>query len=227
MNHPKKNKIHNPTLPEDQQVDERNLIDLADSEDISIEERISMYWMENKGFIIGCIITLALVIVGFNAMGMYKDHVHAKIQQAYSTALADETLEDFAKANNTHPLGGLAALTLADEAYAAQDFAKALEFYTLAVDALSDNILVGRAALGQAFTLYHSGDEEAGLKALSAITANNTLPESARAEAAYHLAIEADVAGRSAEFESYSAQVNSFSLAETWQQRLGYYQATK
>ena len=50
MNRPQKNKISTPTLPEEQQnlVDERNLVDVQESEEISVEDRITMYWMENK-----------------------------------------------------------------------------------------------------------------------------------------------------------------------------------
>jgi predicted negative regulator of RcsB-dependent stress response len=224
MKRPKKNKIHNPTLPDDQQIDERNLVDLEDSVDISIEDRISMYWMENKAFLTGCITVLALLIIGFNGMRMYKNHAEAKLQSDYAEAQANDTLASFAKANSNKDLGGLAALTTADDAYRADDFATALEFYGIAADALSDNILAGRAALGQAFALYRSGSETEGLAKLNAIAANSSLPESARAEAAYHLAIEADVAGRSDEFDSYASQVNDMAFAGQWKQRLGFYQ---
>ena len=67
MNRPQKNKINNPTLPEEHQnlVDERNLVDVHESEEISVEDRISMYWMENKSFISSCIFVLALFIISF------------------------------------------------------------------------------------------------------------------------------------------------------------------
>ncbi|MDP4879176.1 MAG: hypothetical protein NWR36_04775, partial [Opitutales bacterium] len=150
MNHPKQNKSKNPTLPDDQQIDERNLIDLEDSEDISIEDRISMYWMENKGFITGCVTVLALIIIAFNGMRMYKDHAVKQLQANYAEAQAADTLADFAKANSNKELGGLAALTTADAAFEAEEFTKALEFYQIASSALADNILAGRAALGEA-----------------------------------------------------------------------------
>ena len=100
MNRPNKNKIHNPTLPEDQQdiVDERHLIDAEDSAEISLEDRISIYWMENKAFIGGCIFVLALLIIGFNGMRIYKSHAEAKIQAAYAEAMASTSLAEFAEA---------------------------------------------------------------------------------------------------------------------------------
>ena len=104
MNRPQKNKISNPTLPEEQQnlVDERNLVDVQESEEISVEDRISMYWMENKSFICSCIFVLALVIIGFNGMRMYQSHAESKLKIAYAEAVANETIADFAPVSYTH-----------------------------------------------------------------------------------------------------------------------------
>jgi len=226
MNRPKKNKIHNPTLPDDAQdiVDERHLVDAEDSAEISFEDRISIYWMENKGFISGCIFVLALLIIGFNGMRIYKNHAETKIQAAYAEAMANATLAEFAQANANKDLGGLAALSVADEAYTAEDFEKALNFYSIASEALTGNILEGRARLGQAFALFYMGKSSEGLAQLAAIAADNNLAEATRAEAAYHLAVEADVAGRSEEYDRHVAQIQASPLAGQWQQRLAIYE---
>ena len=211
MNRPQKNKINNPTLPEDRQdlVDERNLVDVEKSEEISLEDRISMYWMENKSFISSCIFVLALLIIVLNGMRMYKSHAEVELQNTYAEATANETLADFAQANSNKDLGGLAALTVADQAYSAKEFNKALNFYGIAADALATNFLSGRALLGQAFANFYIGNEEAALVQLAEIAANNSLAEVARAEAAYHLAVEADVANRTEEYNRYIAQILS------------------
>ena len=213
MNRPQKNKINNPTLPEEQQglVDERNLIDVQESEEISIEDRISMYWMENKGFISSCILVLALFITGFNGMRMYQSHAESTLQIAYAKALANETIADFAQANSKKDLGGLAALKVADQAYSAKEFEKALNFYSIASNALATNFLAGRSLLGQAFANFYMGNEETALAQLANIAANSDLAEAARAEAAYHLAVEADVAHRSEEYDKYIAQIQAHS----------------
>ncbi len=225
MNRPSKNKRHNPTLPENADVvDERHLVDVEESAEISLEDRISIYWMENKGFISGCIFVLALLIIAFNGMRIYKDHAEAKLQAAYAEAMAGETLADFAQANANKDLGGLAALTVADEAYTAEDFEKALNFYAIAADALAENVLAGRARVGQAFALFYSGKKDEALAQLADIAADNNLAEVARAEAAYHLAIEADVAGRSEEYDRYVAQIEASTIATQWQQRLSIYE---
>jgi len=226
MNRPKKNKITNPTLPEDQQdlVDERNLVDAAESEDISFEDRINMYWMENKAFVAGCVFLLALVIIGFNGMRIYKSYAEEQLQLAYAESMASQTLAEFAEANSNKSLGGLAAITVADTAYEAGDFERAGKFYQIGASALQGNILEGRALLGQAFAQFKQGNESAALAQLADIAANSALPEAARSEAAYHLAIEADVAGRSEEFETYVAQIQASPLAGQWQQRIMMYQ---
>ncbi len=224
MNHPPKKKHKNPLMPEDEVVDERHLIDLEESAEISFEDRASIYWMENKGFIIGCIIVLLLAVSGYQSMRIFQDRTEIALQAEYAEANASETLADFAKANSSKALGGFAALSTADAAYTAEEFDKALEFYNLAAAALEEPTLAGRAHLGQAFALYQNGSTDEGLAKLNAITADSRLAEAARAEAAYHLAVEADAAGRSEEFESFAAQINDSTHAGQWQQRLSYYQ---
>ncbi|MFO8027454.1 MAG: hypothetical protein R6U56_07305, partial [Opitutales bacterium] len=187
MNRPKKNKVKNPTLPDDQQGDERNLIDAEESEEVSIEDRIHLYWMENKGFISGCIAVLALLIIGFNGMKIYVSYAEDKIQSAYAEASAGNSLDDFAKAHADKTLGGVAALEVADNAYTSEDYDTAIEFYGIALDSLENDVLLGRARIGHAFATYYNGEQDKGLDQLRALAADADLPEAIRAEAAYHL----------------------------------------
>ena len=226
MKRPKKNKIHNPTLPEDQQdlVDERNLVGADESEEISFEERLNIYWMENKGFISGCIALIALAIIGFNGMRIFKDYSQAQVQEAYAEAVESDTLADFAQAHSDKKIGGVAALAVADQAYGAEEFEKALNFYSIAVTATTGSILEGRAALGEAFARYQTGEKEAALTQLAAIASNVNFSQSARTEAAYHLAIEADVAGRTDDYERYVSQIKESPLSAQWRQRINMYE---
>jgi len=224
MKRPKKNKIHNDTLPADMQVDERNLVDADESEDLSFEDRAHVYWMENKGFITGCIILLALLIIGFNGMKMYVAYSEEKIQDAYAEALANEALDGFAKEHSDKSLGALAALEVADSAYTAEEYGKAIEFYAIAEGATGNDILLGRARLGLAFATFYNGSADEGLAQLRAVAADNSLPSAARNEAAYHLAVDANVAGDTDAYESYAEQITSSASAGQWQQRMQMYQ---
>ena len=222
MNRPKKNKIDNPMLPEGEKniVDERNLVDAEDSAEISIEDRISTYWIENKSFVSVSVILLLLLIIGFNGVRIYKGYEEEKVQISYSEAKESKTLENFAESNSSEYLGGLAALAIADESYSKEDYEKALKFYSIASEALIDNFLQGRALIGQAFCMYYNGNINEALDQLVTIAANTSLAEVAQVEAAYHLAVEAKGAGRDEQYDSYATQIKASSIASQWQQRL-------
>lgn len=220
MNHPKKKKNKNPLLPNDQQVDERNLIDLEDAASFSFEDRAHIYWKENKGFLISCITALLLIIVAYQSMRIVKENIEAGLQAEYAKADAENTLAEFARSHVDESLGGFAALKVADEAYTDKDYEIAIELYTLAGSALEEPLLAGRAKLGHAFALYNHGKTGEGLAQLNAITSDISLAESIRAEAAYHLAVEAHTAGRDSEFSSYADQVNNSKFASQWQENL-------
>lgn len=224
MNRPKKNKDTNPTLPKNAGVDERNLIDTEESDDISIEDRIHLYWMENKGFITGCVLVLALAIIGINGMRIYKSHAESSIQLAYANARAESTLANFAQEYDDTTLGGFAALSVADDHYAAGDYAPAIEYYEIAVEALNHDLLDGRAQLGLAFAIFRNGDASKGLALLEALADDADIPEPIRQEAAYHLAIEADVDGDTEAFKKYSMQLTESGVGGPWQQRMQLYQ---
>lgn len=223
MNRPKHKKNKNPLLPDDQQIDERNLIDAEESVELSIEDKISIYWMENKGFIITCVIVLAGLLVGINGVKMYGESAKAKLKDDYSEAKASDSLDAFAKANSSKELGGFAALTVADEAYNAADFAQAAEFYALAESALGDNILAGRAALGVAFAAFNNDADADGVAKLNQIAANASLADAVRSEAVYHLAVDAYTSGNSTAFDSLVAQLATTDTAGQWQNRIDYY----
>jgi predicted negative regulator of RcsB-dependent stress response len=223
MNRPKKNKIHNDTLPDDMQADDRHLIDTEESEEISFEDRIHLYWMENKGFITGCITVLALAIIGFNGAKMYVSYAQSEVQSAYAEAMANGALEVFAKEYGDKALGGVAALDVADSAYTAEAYERAEEYYAIALNALENDILLGRAKIGLAFANYYNGKTDEGLAQLRSVAADNSLPEPIRSEAAYHLAVHADVSGDETSFENYAEQVAASNSAGQWQQRMQVY----
>lgn len=224
MNRPQKKKNQDPLLPEESNVvDERNLIDTEESVELTIEDKVALYWMENKGFIIMSFIALAAVLVGINGVKMYGESAQKKLQAAYAEARSSETLDQFAQANADKELGGFAALTVADEAYNAEEFGKAQEYYGIAANALEGNILAGRAQLGVAFAQYNGDDTEQAIATLNAIAADTKLANAVRAEAAYHLAVDAYAAGNTDAFDSYVAQIETTDQSGQWQQRINYY----
>lgn len=227
MHRPKKNKASDPTLPEDQRIDERNLIDLEDSSELSLEDKLHLYWVENKSMVSCAIVFLALLIIGFNGMRIYKEAAEAKLQDAYLEAKANGALESFALEYPNRNLGGFAALLVADEFYTMGNYSSAAEFYAKATAALDSDLLAARALLGESFAKYYGDNEGDGLAALNRIAADTSLPESIRLEAAYHLAVEADVKGESSTFDSYAKQITSSSASGQWKQRLELYRQSR
>ncbi len=218
----RKNKAHQKEA-EPLNVDERNLIDADESAEIAIEDRISMYWLENKGFVITCIAILVFVIVGFNGTRIYKDYALQKQVSEYQAAAEAEDLETFADSHSTLKLGSFAALKVADQAFEAGEFEKALQFYTQAQQNLTETPLAGRAQLGAAFSQFKLEDAAAATEILEALAANPTASESIRAEAAYYLAVSAFSEKRIEDFNAYTEQVNGFTQAIQLQQRLASY----
>jgi predicted negative regulator of RcsB-dependent stress response len=223
MNHPAKNKKKTIAAVEET-IDERNLIDLEEAVELSVEEKINLFWMQNKQSIVRLLILGIVAIIGFNGAKIYQGYKVEQLQASYSEAKANGTLAEFADTYSQHKLGAFAALSLADQAYQDKDFSLATDYYTAAALGLKDHLLEGRARLGEAFSQYYQGDQAKGLSLLRSLTADSALAESARAEAAYHLAVEADLSGDTDAFDNYQSQIQSLELAGQWQQRLAYYQ---
>ena len=168
------------------------MIDLDDSVELSFEDRVQIYWLENRSFIYGCITLLLIILVGYQSLRILKNHRATELQDAYIEATeSTEMLAEFAQGNSDTKLGGFAALLAGDSAYSDGDYELAVKYYDLAAESLADNFLSGRAQIGSAFAHFYSGLEEEAIGKLKMISANNALPETIRTEAAYHLAVNA------------------------------------
>ncbi|NCG08424.1 MAG: hypothetical protein GWO81_02450 [Verrucomicrobia bacterium] len=223
MKRPQRKKNEN-LLPEEQDeavtIDERNLVDAEESADIAFEERVSMYWMENKAFVSGCIAVLALVIVGFNGVRIYGNYTIEQQQAQYHEAQAEDTLDGFAKDYSHVELGGFAALRVADAAFETEDFDRAREHYALASAALVDPLLRSRARLSHAISVHEAGDPEAARTELEALAADPVAAQIIRAEAIYYLAVAAHIEEHAEALASLSEQIEGLAQAGPWQQRL-------
>ena len=203
-------------------IDERNLVDAEESTEFSFEDRVALYWMENKSSVISSILFLIVAIALFNGFRMYSGYSEEKLQANYSSALSSDQLDSFAIANPNLAIGGFAALSVADAAFEDKDYSRASEFYKLAASSLEGNILAGRAALGIAFSTYQSEKEE-GLEQLDRIATSAIYSDSIKAEAVYHLAIDALSEGKVEAFDSLVTQLNQLEVRSQWAQRLEYY----
>jgi len=69
----KKNK-HRSTEDEAPVIDERNLVDAEESTEFSFEDRVAVYWMENKSSVISSILFLIVTISLLNGFRIYRGY---------------------------------------------------------------------------------------------------------------------------------------------------------
>jgi tetratricopeptide (TPR) repeat protein len=200
--------------------DDRNLVSI-DAAYIAptFEDRLRLFWEKNSRTVLAA---CALVLVGILAKGGY-EIISAQREKAiaaeYAGVTGDEQLKAFAASHANHALGGLAELRLADQAYAAGNFAEARAFYGKAAGILKNTTFGQRTRLGGAISAVQAGSTAEGEAALKLITADLAVAKMVRAEAAYHLATLAAVSGNSAEAIRYIEQVVSIDLEGQWAER--------
>ena len=205
---PKKPK--NPLFPDNQEDKPNEVIDSTNSE-LSSNERILSYWENNK--------SSTIVIIAVQGFKMAEQKAELALQNAYQEATLNDSLESFVGSHSDTALGGFAALELANQAYEANDFPLALEYYTAAEIALVDSPLKDKAIIGLAFARYQI-DQVDGLSALENLFANYDILESVRAEAGYVLLVDAKTKGDEAKVEALAEAINAFDNAGSWKFRI-------
>jgi tetratricopeptide (TPR) repeat protein len=202
-------------------VDERNLIDASASVSISFEDRVRIYWDENRGFIVGSLIALLLIVIGYQGMVAFQNSRERAVRNEF--ALIGDDMDNriaFVERRGNTPQGGFAALAIADKFYADGDYTEASAYYQKAILALGDIPLAGRGHLGNAMSLLRSGDVAQGKAMFEQIANNSKLPQAIQAEAVFHLAIIALGNDDRQELESRAEQLETMPYAQIWQNRL-------
>jgi predicted negative regulator of RcsB-dependent stress response len=184
------------------------------------EVTVHAFWNKNRSFILLLCGVVLLAIVGREGWQYFAAMREQSLQQEYSQ-ISDkpEKLGAFAEANSGHPLAGVAYLQVADRKFEAAAYKEAATFYTKAAGSLKNEALLGRAKLGSAISLVNGGDNAGGEAALKALSADQTLPKAARAEATYHLASLASEAGKTDEVKKLVEDITKIDLGGPWSQR--------
>lgn len=183
------------------------------------EHQLHDFWVKNSRNIY---VVCGLVMVGILAWGLfnwYKKGEENRIGQAYAAATTTEKLKSFAAQNEGHELAGVAHLRLADEAYAAGNYTQAAASYKTAAETLKSGPLGGRAHIGRAVSTLQGGAASEAETQLKAIAADASQLKAVRAEAYFHLASLAAVAGRNDEANKYLEQLMTVEAAGLWAQR--------
>ncbi|KXU35595.1 hypothetical protein AXK11_00685 [Cephaloticoccus primus] len=170
-----------------------------------------------------------VVIVARGASDYFGAQSRQRLAQDYAVAAATpEGLRRFAEEHGAVELGGVAWLQVADAAYEASDYSKAASAYEQSLRGLvSGSVLADRAALGLAVSQLKSEQAAKGRERLAALADAPNVSVAIRAEAAYHLAISAHVAGDLDSFQQRAAQVAQIDPMSLWNQRLMSLQVTR
>lgn len=169
--------------------DDRNLVTVDESYLApTFEDKVRIFWDKHGRTLVTVLVVVLIGLVARWAFDLYVAHRESQIRAAYAEAADSAALKAFAAANPAAPLAGVAKLRLADEAYAAGDYAGAAALYQEAVSPLGADPLSARARLGAAVSQLQSGAD--GARASLETLANDTaLPAVLRAETSYHLAV--------------------------------------
>lgn len=187
--------------------------------EVPFDEKLRLLWARNRKIITTICVIMLLAIVGKGAMEIIQEQREKAVMADYAKATSDAQLKTFAAAHDTHLLGGVAYLRLADEAFTAGKYADAISLYGKAVPALKTSILSHRAVMGGAVAKVLSGDRAGGEAAFKAIVSDLSQPVSTRAEATYQLAVMASTAGDDTALQGYVTQLSTLSPQSIWAQR--------
>lgn len=200
--------------------DDRNLVTIDENYLApTFEDKLLIFWEKNGRAVIAVVVVIALAIVARWGFSMFAASREQAVAAEYAAAKDNTALTSFAQAHPAAPLSGVAHLRLADEAYAAGNFAAARSDYEAAAKALVGQPLGERARLGAAVSQLQAGDATGAKSALEALANDTTLSRTLRGEAAFHLAVLARDAGQTADATKWIELVLSAEPSGLWAQR--------
>ncbi len=200
--------------------DDRNLVTIDENYLApTFEDRLQIFWSKHSRTVWTLTGIVAAVIVGRYAFETYAAYRERQVRADYAAASTTAQLQAFVQTHPTAILAGVAQLRIADDAYAAGNYASAREAYAAASPLLADHPLAARARLGAAFAPLQGGDVTTAKPALEALANDTTFARAYRAESAYHLAVLARDAGQVAEATRWVELVTSVEPQGAWANR--------
>lgn len=200
--------------------DDRNLVTVDENYLApTFEDRLRLFWEKNSRAILAAVVFVLGVILAKGGYEIVREQNEKAVAADYAAATTDEQLKAFVADHADHTLGGIAQLRLADQAYAAGNFAGARAAYEKAAGILKTNTFGQRARLGAAISAVQAGAGAEGETALKQLVADLTLSNLVRAEAAYNLALLAAGAGNAAEAIRLIEQTTTMDAEGPWAER--------
>jgi hypothetical protein len=185
------------------------------------EEQLRAIWekKENRTAVFaGCAAVVLLILgwYGYKALAAQREN---EIEAAYSAAVSPARLRAFAQEYKGHSLAGSAYLKLADDAWAAGNYAAAIDDYGQVAAALPGTPFASRALLGKAMSQIRSGKVSEGTAGLRQLAEDAAQSKAVRSEAAYHVASQAFDAGNFDEVTKFTDLIMQVDAGGPWAQR--------
>lgn len=199
--------------------DDRNLVPVNETTALSFEDKVSVFWQNNRTLVLGVCIAVIVMIAGKGAWDYIGRQRELDVQREYAAAKTPEQLKAFAESHAGHTLGAIAQLRMADDAYKAGKAADAVAAYDKAINALAGGPLAARAKVGRAMAKVQAGKASEGMSELKQLADDAKQLKPVRAEATYHLASLAAEAGNAAEVQKLSDQLMQIDPSSPWASR--------
>ena len=199
--------------------DDRNLVAVDSTTAVTFEDKVQLFWRRNRTLVLGFCGAVLLAILAKGGWDYFARQRELEIEKAYAAATSPDQLRAFSAAHPNHPLGGIAQLQIADEAYVAAKSADAIAGYEKAISAIKTGPLAARAKLGRALAKAQAGKLPEATTELKQIADDAAQFKAIRAEAAYHLTSLAVDAGNAADAQKYVDQLNQIDPMGAWAQR--------
>jgi hypothetical protein len=206
--------------------DDRNLVAVDATTAVTFEDKLQLFWKKNRALVLGFCAVVLVAIIARGAWEYLARQKELEVEKAYAAATTTEQLKVFSTQHPDHPLGGIAQLRIADEAYTAGKSADAITGYDKAIAALQTGPLAARAKLGRALAKAQAGNLAEATTELKQIADDANQLKAIRAEAAYHLTGLAVDAGNATEAQKYVDQLNQIDPMGAWAQRAVMLRAT-
>lgn len=203
-------------------VDERNLVNVDDAfAEADLDDRLWLWWKRNgRSLVWGIALVLAVTVV-VESVKVFQRQALTSMQDAYVEAgTAEAPLREFGEAHQSKPLGGAALLKVADQKYTEAAYSEAAALYAQAAPALSGTPLRGRALIGQGISLLRQDNTTAGVAVLKQVAMDTASLPALRAEAYFHLAVQALADDHLAEARDYLAQLDKADANGIWAQQV-------